>query len=122
MDFGMRRTAPAVACGLLAAATCALGAASFQAPDVQAGQAVYDDRKCATCHMVAGKGNMRFPLDGIAARLSVEDLRRWLTDTAEMEGALARQPAVRMSEWMDTNRKISDRDLAALVAYLATLK
>lgn len=89
---------------------------------IDAGKKVYDARKCATCHMVAGNGNIRFPLDRVAARLTVEDLRRWLTDTAEMEGALPKQPAVRMSEWMKTNRKISAPDLDALVAYLASLK
>lgn len=90
--------------------------------EVDAGRAVYDARKCATCHMVAGKGNIRFPLDGVATRLSADDVRRWLTDTGEMERALPRQPAVRMSEWMKTNRKINDRDLDALVAYLVSLK
>ncbi len=99
-----------------------LGAASYRQSEIDVGKAVYDGRKCATCHMVAGKGNIRFPLDGVASRLSVEDLRRWLTDTAEMEGALPRQPAVRMSEWMDTNRKINERDRVALVTYLASLK
>lgn len=89
---------------------------------VESGRKVYEARKCATCHMVAGKGNVRFPLDGVGAKLRAEDLRRWLTDTAEMEGALPRQPAVRMSEWMATNRKINDRDRDALVAYLASLK
>lgn len=95
---------------------------SEMATAVAVGRAVYADRKCATCHMIAGKGNSRFPLDGVASRLSVDDLRRWLTDTAEMEGALPKQPAVRMSEWLDDNRRINDRDREALVAYLATLK
>lgn len=90
--------------------------------EIDAGRRVYDARKCATCHMVAGKGNIRYALDGVAGRLSAADLRRWLTDTAEMEGALPKQPAVRMSEWMDSNRKINDRDLDALVAYLRSLK
>ncbi len=89
---------------------------------VAAGRRVYETRKCATCHMVAGEGNIRFRLDGAATRLSEGDLRRWLTDAAAMERALPTQPAVRMSEWLKMNRKISDVDLAALVAYLATLK
>lgn len=99
-----------------------VGTGFFRQADADAGRGVYDSRKCATCHMVAGKGNMRYPLDGVASRLSAADLRRWLTDTAEMEGALPKQPAVRMSEWIDSNRKINDRDLDALVAYLASLK
>lgn len=87
-----------------------------------AGRAVYEARKCATCHMIAGKGNIRFPLDHVASRLSEAELRRWLTDTAEMEAGLPRQPAVRMSEWLASNRKINDRDRDALASYLASLK
>ena len=87
-----------------------------------AGRRVYETRKCASCHMVAGEGTLRFKLDGVATRLSDSDLRRWLTDAATMERALPQQPAVRMSEWLKMNRKISDVDLNALVAYLATLK
>lgn len=86
------------------------------------GLAVYESRKCATCHMIAGKGNIRFPLDGVAGKLSEADLRRWLVETLEMEGALPRQPAVRMSEWMESNRRLSDADVASLMAYLLTLK
>ncbi len=111
---------------LIALVWCRAGAAAPQADaaraDVEAGRKVYEDRKCATCHMVAGQGNMRFPLDGVGARLSADDLRRWLTDTVEMEGALAKQPAVRMSEWLESNRKINERDRDQLVAYLASLK
>lgn len=86
------------------------------------GRRVYDTRKCATCHMIAGRGNIRFKLDGVALRLSEADLRRWLTDPAAMERALPVQPAVRMSEWLKANRKISDADREALVAYLSSLK
>jgi mono/diheme cytochrome c family protein len=96
-----------------------------QAPapaEVVAGRRVYDAKKCATCHMVAGEGNIRFSLDHVASRLSETDIRRWLTDTAEMERALPVQPAVRMSEWLESNRKISDADRDALIAYLSSLK
>jgi mono/diheme cytochrome c family protein len=90
--------------------------------DSVAGRKVYEQRKCATCHMIAGQGNVRFKLDGVASRLSREDLRRWLTETDAMERALPQQPAVRMSEWLESNRKISDADVEALVAYLYSLK
>jgi hypothetical protein len=72
--------------------------------------------------MIEGRGNIRFALDHVAARLTEADLRRWLTDTAEMERALATQPAIRMSEWLKSNRRISDADLDALVAYMSSLK
>lgn len=91
-------------------------------PEAAAGRRVYEARKCATCHMIAGQGNIRFKLDRVASRLTELQLRRWLTDTAEMERALPIQPAVRMSEWLESNRKISDADLTALVAYLSSLK
>ena len=107
-------------CGVLA--TAGLAAISDRQSEIDAGRKVYAARKCATCHMVDRQGNIRYPLDGVASRLPAEDLRRWLTDTAEMEGALSKQPAVRMSEWMKTNRRIPDRDLDLLVAYLASLK
>ena len=97
-------------------------APASQAALEAAGRRVYEARKCATCHMIAGKGNVRFSLDGVGARLSRDELRRWLTDTAAMERALPAQPAVRMSEWLAMNRKISDADRDALVAYLSTLK
>lgn len=92
------------------------------APEAAAGRRVYEARKCATCHMIAGHGNVRFKLDHVASRLDETQLRRWLTDTAEMERALPIQPAVRMSEWLESNRKISDADRDALVAYLRSLK
>ncbi len=91
-------------------------------PAAAAGRRVYEARKCATCHMIAGQGNVRFKLDHVASRLTEAQLRRWLTDTAEMERALPIQPAVRMSEWLESNRKINDRDLDLLVAYLSSLK
>lgn len=97
-------------------------AAAAARDQAAAGRKVFESRKCATCHMIAGQGNIRFKLDGVASRLSRHDLRRWLTDTGAMERALPQQPAVRMSEWLESNRKISDADVDALVAYLMTLK
>jgi mono/diheme cytochrome c family protein len=86
---------------------------------VERGRQVYEHHKCATCHQIAKKGNSRFPLDGVASRLSADDLRRWITDTARMEDALPRAPAVRMSA---TKYRLSAVDLDGLVAYLQTLK
>jgi mono/diheme cytochrome c family protein len=91
-------------------------------PSADEGRRVYDDRKCAACHMVAGEGNARFPLDGVGRRLTRTQMRRWLTDPAAMERALPRLPAIRMSDWLARNRKINARDREALVAFLASLK
>lgn len=99
-------------------------ASEMEAPStaIQRGKTTYDARKCATCHQIAGHGNRRFPLDGVGGRLSEADLRRWLTDPGAMERAKPRQPAVRMSEWLETERRLRPDEIDALVAYLATLK
>ena len=86
---------------------------------VTAGRKVYEQQKCASCHQIAKRGNSRFPLDGVGAKLTPEQLRRWMTDTAEMEAALPRLPAIRMSEM---KFRLNARELDALVAYLASLK
>jgi mono/diheme cytochrome c family protein len=83
------------------------------------GRKVYDQQKCASCHQIARRGNSRFPLDGVGSRLTPEQLRRWMTDTAAMEAALPRLPAIRMSEM---KFRLNPRELDALVAYLASLK
>ena len=89
------------------------------AAQVARGRQIYTREKCATCHQIAKLGNSRFPLDGVASRLSADDLRRWMTDTAKMENALPRLPAVRMSAM---KYRLSPADLDALVSYLKTLK
>lgn len=89
-------------------------------PDpVALGRKVYEREKCATCHQIAKQGNSRYPLDGVGSRLSVGDIRRWMTETARMEAALPRLPPIRMSA---TQYKLKQADLDALVAYLASLK
>ena len=103
--------------GLLLSAGITLSAQTD--PRVAAGRKVYEREKCAACHQVAGKGNSRFPLDGVGARLTPVQIRRWLTHTAEMEAALPRLPAIRMSS---TKYRLSKDDLDALVAYLGTLR
>ena len=111
---------------LVAGVTLAFGVAvrsqatpATDAARVERGRQVYARLKCATCHQIAKNGNSRFPLDGVGSRLSAEDLRRWMTDTAKMEDALPRLPAVRMSA---TKYRLSAQDLDGLVAYLKTLK
>ena len=107
-----------VAAGTAAAAQEQARVASTAAL-VEAGRKVYEREKCVTCHQIAGRGNRRFPLDGVASRLTADQLRRWMTDTERMENALARLPAVRMSA---QKYRLTDAELNALVAFLQTLK
>ena len=94
-------------------------ASAQDAKAIDTGRRIYEREKCAVCHQVAGRGNSRFPLDGVGTRLSADDLRRWFTHTVEMEAAKSRKPAIEMS-----SRKYNFKgdDLNALVAYLRSLK
>jgi mono/diheme cytochrome c family protein len=86
---------------------------------VEAGQKVYETQKCATCHMIAGKGNKLYPLDGVGSKLSAADIRLWITNPAEMEKKLPKPPTLKMSARKYT---LKDPDLDALVAYMQSLK
>ena len=80
---------------------------------------MYEREKCATCHQIEKRGNSRYPLDGVAGRLTAEQLRKWMTNPAEMEAALPRMPALRMSTM---KYRLNAQELDAIVAYLQTLK
>ena len=98
------------------------GATTLSAQDakkIEAGKKIYEAQKCASCHMIAGKGNKMSPLDGVGAKLSAADIRKWFTNTAEMEAKLTKKPAVKMSA---KKFDLKDPDLDALVAYMESLK
>lgn len=99
-------------------------AAAAQDAKVEAGKAAYAAQKCATCHSIKGVG-LKPPtgsaLDTVGAKLPAADIKKWLTDTAAMEAKLAKKPTMSMAAFMK-NKKISDADADALVAYMLTLK
>jgi mono/diheme cytochrome c family protein len=86
---------------------------------IEAGKKIYDSEGCAKCHMIGGRGNRMIPLDGVGSKLSAEEIGRWLTNTAQMEDALPKAPAIKMSM---RKYDFSDADLKAVVAYLLSLK
>lgn len=112
-----------LAAGLFALAPATLRDASpLQKPaadPVAAGRKVYDREKCATCHQIAKHGNSRFPLDGVGSKLTADQIRRWITHTAEMENARPQRPVIKMSA---QTYRLSKADLDALVAFLSSLK
>jgi mono/diheme cytochrome c family protein len=108
----------------LVAVALATSVAAAQAPDpakVAAGQKVYAAQKCSTCHAIKGVGNKTHPLDGVGAKLSEADMRKWFTNTAEMEAKLPKKPTMSMATFMKS-KKLSDADLDALTAYMMSLK
>ena len=119
----MRQVMGVFVAGMLLSA--AIPAAQGQAPDpklVEAGKKVYAANKCVQCHTIGGAGGTltkQFPLDGVAAKLSAEDIRRWITHPAEMEAKLDKPVKMKMSMRKYT---LTEADVDALVAYMLTLK
>ena len=98
----------------------AVSVSAQDARQVETGKDLYAAKQCARCHMVAGKVYKAGKLDGVAAKMSVEDMRRWLQTPAEMEAALDPKPKVKMSS--RKSMKLTEAEVSSLVAYLRTLK
>lgn len=93
-----------------------LVAARAQAQD--AGAAVYATQKCSLCHSLGGRGNVKGPLDEVGAKLTADDIRKWITTPAEMtaKSTSTRKPAMRAYP------NLPKVDLDALVTYLSAQK
>ena len=97
-----------------------LTASAQDATQVQAGKRVYSEKQCARCHMVAGRGYKNGKLDGVASKLSADEMRKWLTTPADMEAKLDHKPKVKMSS--RKTLKLTEAEATSLVAYLMTMK
>ena len=109
---------------LVGAAVLATSAVAVHAQDaakVAAGEKVYAAQSCKTCHAIKGVGNKTHPLDGVGAKLSEADAKKWFTNTAEMEAKLPKKPSMSMAGWIKS-KKLSDADVDALTAYMMSLK
>lgn len=85
------------------------------AAQIEKGKAVYDAQKCSLCHAIAGKGNAKGPLDQVGAKLSADDIRKWIVSPKEMKST-GRKPDMRAYP------NLPAADLDALVAYMRSLK
>jgi mono/diheme cytochrome c family protein len=106
-----------------AAAFVLAGAGRASAQDAAAkGQKVYADQKCSMCHSIAGKGNVKGPLDNVGSKLSADEIRQWITDPAGMTAKTKAPRKPEMSTMATKLKAIPKEDVDALVAYLSTLK
>ena len=82
------------------------------------GEQVYAAQKCATCHLLDGKGMAKGPLDGVGSKLTADEIREWIVNPAEMtkKHNATRKPPMRAYP------KLPKEDLDALVAFLASKK
>lgn len=96
-----------------------------QTPDpakVAAGHNAFETQKCSTCHSVKGQGGkLSTALDGVGAKLPAADIKKWLTNPAEMEAQLKTKPKMLMSTYLKSH-KLTDADVDALTAYMLSLK
>ncbi len=80
-------------------------------PVVERGWGVYQAERCSACHSVAGVGSPRYPLDGVADRLTAEELRLWVVAPQEIRPGVRKRPYDHLSQ----------EDVEALVAFLEIL-
>ena len=92
-------------------------AAAAQDAKVAKGEKLYIDQKCSLCHSIADKGNKKGPLDGVASKMKVDEIREWIVDAPGMtaKAKATRKPLMKAYA-------LPKEDVDALVAYLVTLK
>jgi mono/diheme cytochrome c family protein len=102
---------------LTTAAVMLVASAAGAQDNVVRGAQVYADQKCSMCHSIAGKGNVKGPLDAVGTKYSAADLKAWIVDAKGMtvKTKSARKPDMK-------NYTLPGPDLDALVAYMASLK
>ena len=105
---------------VLAGLTLCIGLTSTAAAQdaaVTLGEKVYATQKCSMCHSIGEKGNQKGPLDGVASKLTAEELHAWIVDAKGMttKTKAPRKPVMR-------SYTLPKEDVDALVAYMMTLK
>ncbi len=95
----------------------ALPVAAQGAAKVQQGAALFSSQHCVMCHSVGTKGNRKGPLDGVGAKLKIDDIRQWLTNPDEMraKAKATRTPAMKQLH-------LSTDQVESLVAFLESQK
>jgi len=81
-------------------------------PALERGWATYQGERCSSCHSIEGQGSPRYPLDGVGARLTPDELRLWVVDPQQIS------PGVRKRSF----DHLSEDAVADLVALLESLR
>ena len=91
-------------------------AAAQDAKQVEAGKKLYETYNCQKCHKIGDVGKLT-TLDGVASKLSAEDIKKWLVSPDEMTAKLKKKPKVKMK-----TQDYKPGEVDAVMAYLLTLK
>ncbi len=109
---------------LAIASVASIEAQTLDPTEVGSGKKVFETFKCSQCHVVGMKvQGKKKTLDGVGMKRSAAELRQWIVAPAEME--LKTTPSMTGVKKMSTamnGRKMTDADVAALVAYLQSLR
>jgi mono/diheme cytochrome c family protein len=106
----MRSAAVVPAIGIL---VLMIGAAAFSGDAaLDHGNEVYAMQKCALCHSISGIGGKKMPLDGVGAKLKLEDIKKWIRTPKAMK------PETTMKAYPN----LPEKDLGDLASFLMSLK
>lgn len=100
------------------AAVAGSGGESQDKAQIEHGMKVYADQKCSVCHSIAGKGNVKGPLDDVGSRLTDDQIREWMVNPAEM----TKKTKAERKPLMRAYPNLSKPDLDAVIAYMSSLK
>ena len=103
---------------LCALSVSLLASPAFSQGAAEKGKTVYTAQKCSICHAIGGVGNKKGELDHVAAKMSADDIRAWITDAPAMA---AKSKADRKPP-MKAYTTLTKDEVDSLVAYLQTLK
>jgi len=84
---------------------------------VEAGKKVYEAYNCKKCHRIGGSSGKLHALDGVATKVTAEDINKWLVSPDEMTKKLKKRPSTKMKK-----QDFKPGEVEALMAYLSTLK
>lgn len=90
----------------------------LDAARVAMGKEVYDEQACSLCHLIAGEGDPRYPLDGIGARRSAEFIRKYIAPTEEIRSSFPGETYSMKQPYHD----LPEDEMNALVDYLRSLR
>jgi mono/diheme cytochrome c family protein len=91
--------------------------AAQDAKQVAAGKKLYETYNCKKCHSIGGVGSKVSPLDGVATKLTADEIHTWLLTPDPMTAKLKKKPKVKMK-----TQDYKPGEVDAVMAYLATLK
>ncbi len=94
-------------------------AQSPAAPErVLVGRQVYESQGCGICHTIAGEGDSQYPLDGIGARMTPEQLRLNIAPSDDMKPGFPEA----VFEIKLGYRALPQQEMDALIDYLRSLR